>query len=160
MGAVGLAVAALQGFQGRALDDGDLVSRELIGGEELAQFQLDELDQFGVVDHVDLVEIDDHGRHADLTGEEDVLAGLGHGSVVRADDEDGPVHLCGTRDHVLNIVGVARAVYVGIVAFVRLVLDVGRRNRDAPFFFLGGLIYLIEGNPLGLPVVRQASRDR
>ena len=75
----------------------------------------DQLDQFVVVDHVDLVEEHDHVRHADLTGEQDVLAGLRHGAVGGGDDQDRAVHLGGTGDHVLDVVGVARAVDVGVV---------------------------------------------
>ena len=101
----------------------------------------------------DLVEVDDDGGDADLAGEEDVLTGLGHGTVVGADDEDGAVHLGSTGDHVLDVVGVARAVHVGIVALVRLVLHVGGRDGDTPFLLLGGLVYLIEGDPLGHPLV-------
>ena len=40
------------------------------------------------------------------------------------------VHLSRTRNHVLDIVGVARAVYVGIVTVVRLVFNVRRINRN------------------------------
>ena len=142
------AVTALEGLQGRTLDDGDLIAGELIGGEELPEFQLDELDQLGVIHHVHLVQVDDDEGDTDLAGEQDVLSRLGHGTVVGSDDQDSTVHLGGTGDHVLDIVGVARAVDVGIVALVGLVLHVGRRDRDTPFLLLGGLIYLIKGDPL------------
>jgi hypothetical protein len=46
----------------------------------------------------------------DLLGEQDVFAGLGHGAVVTANNEDGTVHLRCTRDHVLDVIGMARAV--------------------------------------------------
>ena len=69
--------------------------------------------------------------NADLTGEQDVLAGLGHGAVGGGDDEDRAVHLSGTGDHVLDVVGVAGAVDVSVVALVGLVLDVGGVNGDA-----------------------------
>ena len=48
----------------------------------------------------------------DLTGEQDVLAGLGHDAVGGGDHEDRAVHLRGTGDHVLHIVSVAWAVNV------------------------------------------------
>jgi hypothetical protein len=47
-------------------------------------------------------------RHADLAGEQDVLAGLRHRAVGRRDHEDRAVHLRRARDHVLHVVGVAR----------------------------------------------------
>ena len=110
---------------------------ELVLGEELAHLHLDELEQLGVVDHVGLVERDDHRGHLDLAGQEDVLAGLRHRAVGRRDDEDRAVHLGGARDHVLDVVGVPGAVDVGVVAVLRLVLDVRRVDRDAALALLG-----------------------
>jgi len=63
-------------------------------------------------------------------------------------------------DHVLDIVGVAGAVHVGVVAFIRLVLNVGGRYGDTPFLLLGGLIYLIKGDPFRLPRVRETPGNR
>ncbi len=99
-------------------------------GQQLAKLELDQLQQFLVVDQVDLVEEDDQGRHADLAGQEDVLAGLGHRAVGGRDDQDRPVHLGGAGDHVLDVVGVARAVDVGVVPGLALVLDVGDGDGD------------------------------
>ena len=93
--------------------------------QQLAQFHLDQLEQFGIVDQVDLVEEHDDARHADLAGQQDVLAGLRHRAVVGGHDQDGAVHLGGAGDHVLDVVGVARAVDVGVVPLGGLVLDVG-----------------------------------
>ena len=84
--------------------------------EQLAHLELDQLEQLGVVDHVDLVEEDDDVGHLDLAGEQDVLARLGHRAVGRGDHEDGAVHLGGAGDHVLDVVRVAGAVDVGVVA--------------------------------------------
>ena len=110
--------------------------------EQLAEFHLDELEQLGVVDGVDLVQEDDDPRHADLAGEQDVLAGLRHRAVVGGDDEDGAVHLGGAGDHVLDVVGVAGAVDVGVVPVGRLVLDVGDGDGDR-------LVVVADGAALG-----------
>ncbi len=103
----------------------DVVAREVVLAEQLADLELDQVQQLGIVDQVDLVQEDHDGGHVDLAGEQDVLAGLGHGAVSRGDDQDGPVHLGGAGDHVLDVVGVAWAVHVGVVAILGLVLDVG-----------------------------------
>ncbi len=100
-----------------------------------------------VVDHVDLVEEHDDVRNADLTGEQDVLARLGHRSVGSRDDQDRAVHLGGTGDHVLDVVGVAGAVDVSVVTVLRLVLDVRRGDRDAALLLLRSVVDLSEGGP-------------
>ena len=53
---------------------------------------------------------------------------LRHGAVNRGDHENGAVHLRRTRDHVLHIIGVARAVNVCVVTIRRLVFNVRRRD--------------------------------
>ena len=104
---------------------GNLVARETVVRQQLAEFQLDQLQQLGVVDQVDLVEEHDQGRHVHLPGQQDVLAGLGHGPVGGRNHQDRAVHLGGAGDHVLDEVGVARTVDVGIVPIRGFILDVG-----------------------------------
>ena len=56
---------------------------------------------------------------------------------------------------------VARAVDVCIVSIRRLVLNVGRRDRDTTSFFLGGIINAVERSHHHLRVVlRHHLRDR
>ena len=130
----------------RALDDRDVVAGELVLRQKLAHLELDELEQLRVVDHVDLVQEDDERRHADLAGEQDVLAGLRHRAVGGRDDEDRAVHLRGAGDHVLHIVGVAGAVDVRVVALLRLVFDVRGRDRDAAGLLFRRLVDLVVGD--------------
>jgi hypothetical protein len=101
-------------------------------------------------------------RHADLTGEHDVLARLGHRAVTRVDDEDRAVDLRGARDHVLHIVGVTRHVDMRVVPRRGLVLDVRDVDRDAPCALLGRLVDLLERDELGRAGVclREHLRDR
>jgi hypothetical protein len=101
--------------QRRTADDRGVVAGEAVLGQQFADFHLDQLEQFGIVDQVDLVEEHHDLGHADLTGEQDVLAGLGHGAVGGGHDQNRAVHLGGAGDHVLDVVGVARAVDVGVV---------------------------------------------
>jgi hypothetical protein len=155
-----LGLLVLERAQRGAADDRNLVAGELVGGQQLAHLHLDELDELGIVDHVDLVEEDDQRRHANLAGKQDVLARLRHGSVGRGDDENGAVHLRRARDHVLHVVGVARAVDVRIVALVGLVLDVRGRDGDTALALLGSLVDLVIGRVLRLARLGEDLRDR
>ena len=74
-----------------------------------------------------------------------MLLGLGHGAVGGGNHQDRPVHLGGAGDHVLDVVGVAGAVDVGVVPVIGLVLDVGEVDRDAALALLRGLVDLVEG---------------
>src|SRR5574341_1767105 len=68
---------------------------------------------------------------------------LGHGAVRRGHHQDGAVHLGGPGDHVLDVVGMARAVDVGVVTVVRLVFHVRRGDRDAALPFFRRLVDII-----------------
>ena len=153
-------LVALERLERRAGDERDVVAREVVLGEQVADLDLDELEQLGVVDHVGLVEEHDDVRHADLAGEQDVLTRLGHGAVGGGDDEDRAVHLGRAGDHVLDVVGVARAVDVGVVPVGRLVLDVRGRDRDAARLLLRSVVDRVERPHLaGAEVVVQHLGD-
>ena len=157
---IGRVVGRLERLERRAADDGHVVAREVVLAQELAHLELDQLQQLGIVDHVDLVQEDDDVRHLDLARQQDVLARLGHGPVGRGHDQDRAVHLGGAGDHVLDVVGVARAVDVGVVARVGLVLDVGDGDGDAALTLLGRVVDRVEGAVLGLALQRQVLGDR
>ena len=72
----------------------------------------------------------------------------GIGPVGGGHDQDGAVHLGGAGDHVLDVVGVAGAVHVGVVALGRLVLDVGDGDGDAALALLGSVVDRVEGAEL------------
>ena len=99
-------------------------------------------------------------RDVDLAGEQDVLAGLGHDAVGGRDDQDRAVHLRGAGDHVLDVVGVTRAVDVGVVPVVGLVLDVGGRDRDPALLLLGSVVDLLEALRLGAALGGERLGDR
>ena len=133
-----------KGLEGRALDDRGLVTGKLVESEEVANLFLDEFEELGIVDEIYLIEEDEDGRDADLTGKEDVLAGLGHDRVGSGDDEDCAVHLGCAGDHVFNVVGVAGAVDMGIVALRGLILQVSRVDRDSTGLLFGRIVDLVE----------------
>ncbi len=73
---------------------------------------------------------------------------MGHGSIGGADHQDGAIHLGGSGDHVLDVVGMARAVHVGVVPLLGLVLYVGDGDGDAALFLFGGFVDLVKGDVL------------
>ncbi len=129
-------------------------------GQQVADFELDQVEQLGVVNHIDLVHEHDDRRHAGLVGEQDMLACLRHRAVVGADHQDRAVHLGGAGDHVLDVVGVSRAIDVRIVALGRFVFDVRNGNRDAALFFFGRLVDLIESRKSGKLLRREDLGNR
>ena len=60
-----------------------------------------------------------------------MLAGLWHRAVGGGDDENRAVHLRCARDHILHVIGVARAIDVRVMALLALVFHVRGGNRDA-----------------------------
>ena len=138
----------LEGLQSRNLDDGSVLAVEALRGQEVADLFLDELQHFFVINHVGLVQGDEDGGHADLTGEQNVLAGLGHGAVGGGDNEDGAIHLCRTGDHVLHVVSVAGGVNVCVVTLLGLVLNVRDVNGNTAIALFRSVVDLIEGGEL------------
>src|SRR2546422_4496628 len=150
---------ALEGLERREADDRDIVARVLVLVQQLAQVELDQLDELLVVDHVALVQRDNEERHVDLAGQDDVLASLRHRAVVRGHDEDRAVHLGGARDHVFDVVLVTRAVDMSVVTLLGLVLHVGDRDRDAPRLLLWSLVDPVEWCELRKSLLGQNLRD-
>ena len=153
-------VAIVERDLGRTLGDRNVVAGEVVLAQKLADFHLDQFEQFRIVDEIDLVQVHHQRRHADLAGEQDVLAGLRHRAVGGRNHQDRAVHLRRAGDHVLHIIGVAGAIDVGVMALVGLIFDVRRRNRDAARLFFRRLVDLVvsgEGRPARL---RQDLGDR
>ena len=76
---------ALQRLERRDAHDRQVVAREAVALQQVAHFELDQVQQLGIVHRVDLVQGDDDVRHVDLLGEQHVLARLRHRAVDRAD---------------------------------------------------------------------------
>ena len=128
--------------------------------QQLAHFHLDQFQQLRIVDHVAFVHEHDQRRNADLAGQQDVLAGLGHRAVGGRNHQDRAVHLGRAGDHVLHIVGMAGAVDVRVVAVLGLILDVRRRDRDAARLFFRRLVDLVIGRERRPARLRQHLGDR
>src|SRR5690625_4507497 len=134
----------LEGLEAGDPDHGGVVTREVLGGQEFSNFHLDEVEELFVVHHVALVQGDEQVGNTHLAGEEHVLAGLRHRTVGRGDDEERPVHLRGTGDHVHHVVGVTGGVDVCVVALLGLVLNVRGGDGDTTLALFGSVVHLVE----------------
>ena len=152
---------AVERAQGRAADDRGVVARVVVLRQQLANLHLNQLDQLFVFNRIALVQEHHDVGHANLTGQENVLLGLGHRTVGRGDDENGAVHLRRAGDHILDVVGVAGAVDVRVVAVLGLVLHVRSGNRNAALTLFRRVVDRVERTKLVLRVVLgQHLRDR
>ena len=76
--------------------------------------------------------------------EQDVLARLRHRAVGRGNDEHRAVHLGGTGDHVLDVVGVTRSINVRVVALLRRIFRVMQRDGDATRLLFRSIVDLVD----------------
>ena len=124
-------------------DNRDFVAWKFVLRQQIAHFHLDEIEKLGIIHHVDLIQENDDGRHANLSRQQDVLARLGHRAVSSGDNENGAVHLSCASNHVLHVVGVTRAIDVSIVTFFAGILYVRRVDGDSTLFFFRRIIDLV-----------------
>ncbi len=148
LGIFGIGIVAFQSLQSGTADNRDVVAGVAVGAQKFANFHFNQFEQFGVVNHVALVHEHDEVGNADLTGEEDMFTGLGHGTVGSGNNDDRAVHLGSTGNHVLDVVGVAGAVHMGIVTLVGFVFDVGGSNGDTAFLFFRSLVDFVVSDEL------------
>jgi len=80
---------------------------------------------------------------------EDVFPCLGHRPIRGADHQNRSIHLGRPGDHILDVVGVAGAVHVGIMPGFRLIFHVGDGDGDPPRFLFRGIVDLIERPKIG-----------
>ena len=69
-----------------------------------------------------------------------MLAGLRHRAVSSGYNQDSTVHLSSAGDHVLNVVGMARAVNVSVVTLSGVILNVCGVDGNAALLLLRSLV--------------------
>ena len=112
----------------RSLDD-RTVRIETVLLEKFLNLYLYQLNQLWV-SQVHLVKEYNQFWNTNLSCKKDVLSCLWLWTRVCSNQDDCTVHLSGTGDHVLYIVGMARAVYVSVVSLVCLILDMSCVDGD------------------------------
>ena len=100
----------------RTLDNRRVIAVIIVLGKQLADFHFHQLQDFRIIDKVNLVHEYHDLRNANLLSEQDMLFRLRHRAVGSGYYEDSAIHLGRAGDHVLHIIGVTRAVNVRIVA--------------------------------------------
>ena len=152
---------ALQSLQRGAPNHRKVVPGKLIRRQKLPNLQLHQVQKLLVVHHVHLVHEHDQRRNPNLTSQKNVLPCLRHHPIGRRHHQNRTVHLRRTRDHVLDVVRMTRAVHVRVVPIGRRVLHVRRRDRDPALPFLGRVVDRVERTNRVLRIVfRQHRRDR
>ncbi len=150
---------AFQRFQCGTTYYRQVITREVVLGQQFANFHLDQFQQLFVIYHVALVHEHDDVRNAYLTTQQDVLTSLRHRAVSRCYYQDCAVHLGSTGDHVFNVVGVTRAIYVSVVAGSSVVFYVGGVDGDTTLTLFRCLVDLVEGESFTTEVLGQHVGD-
>ena len=123
---------------------GDVITRELVLRQEALESPAPtKLKELLVIDLVTLVHEHDDGRNVHLTGKKNVLTCLRHRTVCGRHHKDRAVHLSSTGDHVLYVVSVTRAIHVGVVTVVCLILLRVHVDGDTASLFFRSLVDIL-----------------
>src|SRR5690554_1070487 len=141
-------IPTFQRHQRRTGNNRCVIAREVIDAQQIANFHFNQLKQLLIIYHVRFIQEHNDVRNANLAGQQNVFAGLRHWAVSCRTNQNRTVHLRRTRDHVLNIIRVARAVYVGVVASRRIILNVRGRYGYTTRTLFRGVIDLVKRTAL------------
>ena len=73
--------------------------------------------------------------------------------------QNAPIHLRGTRNHILDIIRVSRTIDMSIMPILGLILDVARIDRNLPSLLLGRLVDVLVRHGLTPSLLGQYRRD-
>ena len=150
----------LQRLQRRHMHHRSIITRELILAQQLAHLELHQLEQFFVVDHVRLVQRTHDVRNTHLTRQQHMLTRLRHRTIRRRHHQNRTIHLRGTGDHVLDVISMTRHIDMRVMTILRLVLDMGDRDRDTTRLLLRRLVNPLEISEIRQTTIRQRLGDR
>ena len=151
---------AVQTTQCGTTDDRSVVAIVVVFAQQITNLHLDQVEHLGIVHHIAFVQEHNDLRYVHLASQQHVLVGLTHRTVGCGNNQNRTVHLCGTGNHVLHIVGVTRAVNVCIVTICSLVLNVRSVDRNTTLFLLGSVVDRIERTKLRKAFFSQNGGDR
>jgi len=129
-----------QSLQSRTTNNWNVIAREIVFAQQVANFHFNQVNQFVVINQVSLVQEYNDVLNTNLTSQQNVFTSLWHRTVSSSNNQDSTIHLCGTSDHVLNVVGVARGIDVCVVTRFRFVFNVGRVDSDTTFLFFWSVV--------------------
>src|SRR5690606_41478701 len=73
------------------------IAGETVFSQQFADFHFNQLEQFGVVHLISLVQEDQNGGNLNLTGQQNVFFGLGHGAIGSTNNQNSAVDRKSTR---------------------------------------------------------------
>ena len=112
--------------------------------QKFTQLHFNKLDHFRIVNKVTFIQENNQARNVYLASQKNVLTRLWHRTISCCNYQDSTIHLGSTSNHVLDIVGVSRAVNMSVVTLCCFVLDMGSINGNTTLFLFRSIINLIE----------------
>src|SRR5450759_2567959 len=108
----------------RTTDNRSIVSIKFIEVKKITNLHLNQIEKFQIVNHINFIHKYKHSRYVYLVCKKNVFTCLRHWAVISSHYQDSTVHLCGTSNHILDIVSMSGTVNMCIVTFSSLIFNV------------------------------------